>query len=98
MVADDEHARPRDPERELVGEDRRVDAERLVAAAHERAGCLVDARRRYEDVLMEGLDVQSPSSFSASLSVLTSSVGFLAVASSVSPRRLTQITGTLSLI
>ena len=35
---------------ELVGQDRRVDAERLVARADDRAGRLPEARRRDEDV------------------------------------------------
>ena len=72
--------------------------EGLVTAPDERAGRLVDPRDCDDDVLVEGEDPQSPRSFSASLSVATSSVGFLAPASSVSPWRLTQMTGTLSFV
>ena len=83
---------------ELAREDRRVDAERLAAAADERARRPPRRRRGDEDVLVERDEPQSPRSLSAALRSLTSSVGFLAPGSSCSPRRLTQITGTFCLM
>ena len=82
---------------ELVRQDRRVDAERLVAGANQRAGGLEDPGGGYDDVGVEPYGPHAaPSSRAASSRLLTSAVGFLAPASSVSPLRLTQITGILS--
>ena len=62
---------------ELVGKDRRVDAERLRPAAHQRAVGLPDARHRDHDVGVQTDCLHAaPSSLAASRSVLTSAVGF----------------------
>ena len=82
---------------ELVGQDRRVDAERLAAGANEGAGGLVEPGGGDDDVSVEPDGPHAaPSNRAASSRFLTSAVGFLAPASSVSPLRLTQITGILS--
>ena len=86
---------------ELLREDGRVDDERLarpvaLTAVDHRAGGLPDPADADDDVRVEGEDPQSPRSFAASRSVLTSSVGFFWLGSSCSLFRLTQITGTLS--
>ena len=99
---------------ELVRQDRRVDDERLasVRPSPSRAarGRRCRSSARYADVqtstsscrpttrIRAAASYAAPSSFAASSSVLTSAVGFLALGSSFSLRRLTQITGTLALM
>ena len=87
---------------ELVRQHRRVDAERLLAGAHQRAGRLPEARRDDHDVGVEPDGPHSaqaaPSSLAASRSVFTSAVGFFCEESSCSLLRLTQTTGTLALM
>ena len=87
---------------ELVGQHRRVDAERLLAGAHERAGRLPEARRDDHDVGVKPdgahSDQAAPSSLAASRRVFTSAVGFFCEESSCSLLRLTQTTGTLALM
>ena len=87
----------RGQELELVRQDRRVDAERLAAGADEGAGGLVDPGGGDDDVCVEPYGPHAaPSNRAASSRFFTSAVGFLAPASSVSPLRLTQITGILA--
>ena len=82
---------------ELLGVQRRVHDEGLIAVMNDRARRLPLDRLDDDHLRVDRQDLhQTPSSLAASNSDLTSAVGFLAPGSSGSLRRLTQMTGTLS--